>query len=457
MRGRRWVIACVLLAFGRFAAAEEIVIRGGWLFDGVRDFMIRNSGIIVANGKFIAVGADLSHLDLSKVRLLTLTDNDYILPGLFDLHAHYNMTLNKIRRDEVEVMPVLYLANGVTSTFPAGEFDPEAMMEARKRIDRGEKIGPRIYNSGPYFGPARPGWDPDISAEEIGQELDALAERGIAGVKVKRISATHLETVIERAHAHGLTVTGHLDSGYRDTINPRDAILMGIDRVEHFLGGDAIDPKKPAYDSLVDVAPDSAEFRRIVALFIKHGVYFDATLTAYGYFGERGVEYEQWVDERKFLTPYASELTEGRRARIDQFGAIYEVKRRTLKAFYDAGGADLITLGTDHASTGEYLAGFAAHREIHAMVLCGIPPAAVLKIATINGAKAIGRGDKLGSIAPGKWADLIVVRGNPLNEIRNTRQVRTVMKGGRIYDPAVLLESVVGKLGPQGPEEAVDW
>lgn len=457
MMGRAWVIALCLVLLCPVTRAGEIVLRGGWLFDGGRGQMVKNTGIVVLRGRFMAVGADLAGRDLSTAQVITLTDDDYILPGLFDLHAHYNMTLNKIRRDETEVMPVLYLANGVTSTFPAGEFDPDGMMAARQRIDRGEQTGPRIHSSGPYFGPARPGWNPDITKAEIRSEIDHWAERGVAGFKVKRISAIHLEAVIEGAHAHGLTVTGHLDSGYRNTINPQDAIRMGIDRIEHFLGGNDIDAGKPAYDSLIGVTPDTAAFRRIVELFISHSVYFDTTLTAYGYFGDRGEEYEHWIDERKFLTPFARELTRDRRARIDRFRTIYAVKWRTLKAFHDAGGGHLITLGTDHASTGEYLAGFSVHREMHAMVLAGIPPATVLRIATINGARALNLGDRLGSIETGKWADLIVVRGNPLEDIRHTRQVRKVMKAGDLYDPAALLASVEGKLGPKNADDAVNW
>jgi len=80
-------------------------------------------------------------------------------------------------------------------------------------------------------------------------------------------------------------------------------------------------------------------------------------------------------------------------------------------------------------------------------VLAGIPPAAALRIGTINSARALGAGDKLGSIEPGKFADLFIVRGNPLRDIRNTRHVRTVMKAGVLYDPAELLKSVEGKIG----------
>ena len=137
-------------------SVQQVVIRGGWLFTGIADDRVRNSGIVVADGKFVEVGANLSGRDLSKARVIDLDDNATILPGMFDLHAHYNMRLVDVGRvDEFTYNPIIFLANGVTSTWPAGEYNPQEMMEARKRIDSGKQVGSRLFNSGPYFGRAR--------------------------------------------------------------------------------------------------------------------------------------------------------------------------------------------------------------------------------------------------------------------------------------------------------------
>lgn len=444
--------------FFAFSQPPDVILRGGWLIDGVSDSAVRNTGIRIRSGKFMEVGADLKGRDLSGATVIRLDDDEFILPGIFDLHAHYNLNLfGRRRKDEYTVNPVIFLANGVTSTFPAGEFDPQGMMQARIRIDRGEQIGARIFNSGPYFGAARPGWDPKMSIAKLNREVDYWAEHGVGGFKAKRIDPEHLRALIVRAHMHGLTVTGHLGSGYKNSVNPRDAILMGIDRIEHFLGGDAFPADRPAYDSLVHFKPGTPEFRRIVSLFLKYHVVFDATLTAYGYFGERHQVYDHWEDERGFLTPFVQNYLREHPHReiIKQFEKIYWVKQKTIKAFYDAGGT--ITLGTDHPGSGDYLSGFGAHREMEALVLSGIPAAAVLKIATINGARALGVCDKLGSIEVGKLADLFVVRGNPLQRIRNTRNVQLVIKGGVIFRPGPLLDSVKGKMGPADAEAAKIW
>ncbi len=140
-----------------------------------------------------------------------------------------------------------------------------------------------------------------------------------------------------------------------------------------------------------------------------------------------------------------------------QFEKIYRVKHKEAKKFYDLGGAAWMTLGTDHPSWGEFFSGFGSHRELQALVASGIPPAAALKMATINGARALNVSSTLGTIEPGKLADLFVVEGNPLEDIRNTHKVRLVMKAGVIYDSAKLLASVKGRLGPAGAGDANWW
>jgi len=394
---------------------------------------------------------------------VTLADDEYVLPGLFDLHAHYAVDLFGAGRvDEYTVNPLLFLANGVTSTFPAGEVEPEGMMEARKRIDNGEQIGPRIMNSGPYFGSARPGWNnAAMTPDAIRADVRKWAALGIKGLKAKGIHPDQLAALIDEGHRHGLTVTGHLDSGFRNSVNPRDAIAMGIDRVEHFMGGDALTADKSAYSSLEHLDPASPEVAAIIKTYLSQNVYFDATLATYGSFSDRQPKelYEYWTNEMDFLTPYARTVVESHlpRRNNEQFGRLLKAKLKEVKAFYDAGGANLITLGTDHPSWGEFWSGFMAHRELQALVLAGIPPAAALKIGTINGARAFNMGTKLGAIERGRWADLFVVQGNPLDDIRNTRKVRMVMKAGEIYDPAALLASAKGKMGPERAEDAAWW
>ena len=428
---------------------DPVVIRGGWLFTATTDNVVRNQGILIVAGRLLAVNRPITDDEARGARIVQLRDDQYVLPGFFDVHAHYNMTLgaNGLRSDEWTYNPLIFLANGVTSTFPAGEYDPDSMMAARKRIDNGEQIGPRIYNSGPYFGTARRGWNQSATAADIDRDVDYWAAQGARAFKAKGIAPEHLAELVARAHQHGLTVTAHLESGYRNSTNARDAILLGVDRVEHILGGDQLDPNKPAYPSWSRVDTASKVFKAIVALFISHHVMFDPTITAPVYFSTLQEGFDYWVDERKFFTPevQAWVKTKPPRHTVASWDSLYWAMRRTTKAFYDAGG--LLTLGTDNPSTGEFIAGFSSHRELHTLVLAGIPNPAALKIATINGARALGVSDKLGTLETGKLADLFVIDGNPLADIRNTRKVRIVMKSGTIYDPQALLQQAEGKIG----------
>lgn len=456
---RHFLLACAaVLGFCAISSAQQtidLLIKGGHYFNTETGEMLPNSGIAISGNRFVGIGINPGDFDAKKV--IDIGDDQYVLPGLIDCHAHYNVRLIGKRREEFQIMPIIYLANGVTTTFSCGEFDPEQMLKLRKEIERGEKLGPNLINSGPYFGRARPGWRGIRSEEEIKADVDFWAEQGAGGFKAKAIAPSELEALCKHAKRHGLTVTGHLDSGFRNSVNPRDAIDLGINRIEHFLGGDAMPDTSSAYSSLPNITRDMDEYKRIVQKFIESGTVFDATLTAYGYVGQPGEEFDPWIDEGQFFTPFIQQRLKerGPAKPMMQFQSIYEAKQKTIAAFFEAGGK--ITMGTDHVSDGTYLPGFGAHRELDAFSRSGIPNVEVLKIGTINGAKALGIEQDYGSITQGKIADLLVVTGNPVEKIRNTRNVNYVIRAGTLHKPQDLFESAQGKLGPRDEEEIKDW
>jgi imidazolonepropionase-like amidohydrolase len=460
---------------------NTVLIRGGWLWNGVSNARVRNVGIVVRNGKFIEIGTSVTGAAPAGTRVVDLDDNATIVPGFTDMHAHYNIDfLGSGRVEEADGQAVVHLANGVTTTWSAGEFFPEKMLKVRDRIDSGKQPGARIFPSGPYFGAFRceykikkaeddcPAWPNTITEKQIRDDLDYWASRGVRSIKIKQSTPNEMRILIDQAHKHGITTTSHLGNyaGGWD-VHTKDAILMGLDRVEHWMTeqrrGDA--PGTP---------DDNSDQKYMINLFLSHHVYFDANMQMFGgptLWNEPSLKSKmQWVDEAKFFTPYArtklEELGAARqRANPEQAERSLEQRgfkryQNDLKALYDAGGGDLLLLGTDlpiGAWSGAVLPGFAYHREMEAMAFSGIPPLAILKAATINAARALAVSDQLGSIEVGKTADLVVVNGNPLENITVTRDVRVVMKAGQVYDPKALLDSVLNKIGPKGSAEDEAW
>ena len=128
--------ACLFLFIPKLALAQwaeaadgSVIIRGGWLFDGVSNERRPNSGIIIRDGKIVEVDADVQQQVLSTANVIDLADTDTILPGMIDLHAHYNLDLvDNGRVEEVVYNGIVFLANGVTSTWSAGEYYPERVI-----------------------------------------------------------------------------------------------------------------------------------------------------------------------------------------------------------------------------------------------------------------------------------------------------------------------------------------
>lgn len=438
-----------------------LVIRGGWLFDGVSDERRRNTGIVIKDGSIVAVDADLEEQVLSAADVIDLADDETVLPGMIDLHAHYNLNLvDEGRVEEAANNGLVFLANGVTATWSAGEYYPERVIEQRDRIDAGEATGPRLFASGPYFGAFRceyniktaaddcVAWPNDITEAEIRQEVRDWADKGVVSIKIKQATPGEMKILIEEAHKHGMTTAAHLGNYHGEyDVDLRDAILMGIDRIEHQL-------------TLGSGGPRSADMDQMIDLMLAHQVYYDANLQMYGGINERRAHSEEmlWTDEAKYFTPYAQSLLEERGPPPPESDAPEFAQRvRELKALYDAGGAELLVIGTDEPVYTNLLPGFAYHRELLAMTYAGIAPADVLKAATLNGARALGVEEQLGSIETGKLADLYVARGNPLADIKAARDIRVVVKDGIAYDPGELLRSAEGKIGPSGPDDHADW
>ena len=261
----------------------DTMIQGGWLFDGFSDQRQANPGILIRAGRIAELGVNPADFPLATTRLIVLDKAETILPGMFDLHAHYNLDLiDEGRVEEVIYNGALFLANGVTTTWSAGEYYPELVIAQRDRIDAGEAIGPRLFASGPYFGAFRCeysvkvaadeciGWPNDITETEIRNEVDVWQRAGVSSIKIKQATPEEMRILIDQAHKHGMTTASHLANyNVEYDVDLQAAILMGLDRVEHQL-------------TLGSGGERSAELPEVIALMLEHEVYYDANLQMYG-------------------------------------------------------------------------------------------------------------------------------------------------------------------------------
>ena len=442
-------------------SSDQIFIRGGWLFDGVSNSIRKNEGILIKQGKIIHIGRSLENKADPSIKLIELSDDETILPGMIDLHAHYNFDfLDQGRVEEVFYNGIVFLANGVTSTWSAGEYYPDGILEHRDRIDTNQAIGPRLFASGPFFGGFRceynvvtalddcSAWPNDITEEEIRSEVDKWANKGIISIKIKQATPEETRIIIDQADKYGITTAAHLANyEWEYDVHPRDAIRMGLDRLEHQI-------------TLGSGGEYSSDMDEVIDLILQYKVFYDPTLQMYG-----GVNLRQelgsnmiWTNEAKYFTPYAQELYRKRGDPPPESDVVeYAQRVLELKRLHDNGGQDLIIVGTDEPVYTTLLPGFAYHRELFALSDAGLPNISILKAATINGARALGISDKVGSIETNKLADLLIVNGNPLEDIKAARDIKLVIKGGIAYDPKILLKSVEGMIGPSGPEDHENW
>lgn len=450
---------------GNYAISENnqdeiILIRGGWLIDPIKHERRENKGIMVQNGLIASIESDVDHPENQSSRTINLTESQTLIPGMIDMHAHYNFDLVDLGRvEEMNYNGIIFLANGVTSTWSAGEYYPERVIEQRDKIDSGERIGPRIFNSGPYFGAFRCeyniktakddciAWPNDISEQEIRNEVNTWAQKGVISIKIKQASPGEAKIIIEQAHRNGMTTAGHLGNYYGEyDVDLRDAILMGIDRVEHQI-------------TLGNGGERSKEMDQMIELMISDEIYYDPNLQMYGGINLRkDIPDLVWTDESIYFTPYTQYLLD-KRGDPPPESEKEEFNQRVVEliSFYNQGGQDLILVGTDEPVYTSLLPGFAYHRELYAMQYFGIPTMSVIQAATINAARALGLEKRLGSIDVGKEADILIINGDPVSDIRNLRNIELVMKEGVIYDPIILLNAAQNKIGPESIEDHKAW
>ncbi len=381
-------------------ASGAFAIAGATLIDGTGRPAVADSVVVVRDGRIVSVGQGPAPVGMRVIEGKGKT----LLPGLWEMHAHFLQ----------EEFGSAYLAAGVTTARDLGnEF--EFITAIRDAIANGKALGPRLLLAGLVDG-SGPNTFGTNWADTPEQGRAMVARYKAAGFQQMKIydyiQPDVLRAITAEAHKQGMSVTGHIPRA----MTAQQAVEAGMDQINHL-----------PVQALRTGGDDTIRF------FKQHNTVIDPTM-AWGELLGRPMNVEISSFEPGFAkAPYA--LTN----LIGTAGGTGAAGPNTRLAYVLAlhkGGVTLVA-GTDKA-----IAGHSLHRELELYVEAGISPMDVIQIATLGAAKVMGMEREVGSVEPGKRADLILVDGDPLRDFSALRRVSRVVAEGRVYDPADLWKSV---------------
>ena len=451
------------------AGEARIALTHVRVIDGTGAAPMEDRALLIEGGKIVAILAGNAAVP-TGYRVIDASGQS-VMPGIVGMHDHQfyiaRPNLDASGHSDQPLMvpqmafssPRLYLAMGVTTLRTTGSVEPYTDLNMKAAIDRGDYPGPHMDVTGPYL---EGGNSPFLQMHQLkGPEdaralVDYWADRGATSFKAyMNITRAELRAAVEAAHARGIKVTGHLCS-----ISYPEAVALGIDDLEHgFWVNTQLDPGKAAdvcpetsgAPTLTAMTADSGAARALIADLVAHRVAVTSTLPV---FEMSSPGYRELPPKQLALMSvaartdylYVRQLSLARSPARKEAAAKQWANELALeRAFVAAGG--LLIAGPDPTGGGQVLPGFGDARAIELLVQAGFTPVEAIRIGTLNGATYLGLADRIGSIAVGKDADLVLVQGDPSKDIGAIEAVVTVFKDGVGYDPAKLLESVRERYG----------
>ncbi|HSJ62640.1 MAG TPA: amidohydrolase family protein [Gemmatimonadaceae bacterium] len=434
--------------------APVIALQNVRVVDGTGAAPVENQTVVIERGRITAVGPAGRVQVPAGARAVDLSGHT-VIPGLIGLHNH---TFYTTRGRSVQLQftaPKLYLGSGVTTIRTTGGTSPYHEINMKRSIESGREPGPRMHLTGPYVtGVGGAATMAQVATAEDARRLVAYwADEGVTWFKAyTAITREALGAAIEEAHKRGLKFTGHLCS-----VSFREAVALGIDNLEHglFTNSDYALDKMPdecpgsLSQSARNVNVDGPEVAQTIKEMVDNDVAMTSTLAVY----ELTYPDRPPLEDRVLaaLAPEAREeymaVRRQVKERADQSTVpqLFHNAQKFERAFAKAGG--LLGAGVDPTGIGGALPGFGDQRNYELLIEAGFTPVEAIQIMTLNGAKILGVDAELGSVAAGKIADLVVIRGNPIATHGEIRNVVTVFKDGVGYDAGKLIAATNGLVG----------
>jgi imidazolonepropionase-like amidohydrolase len=437
--------------------APVIVLEHVRVIDGTGAAAKAEQTMVISGDKITAIGASGSVKVPDGANRMDFTGYSAI-PGLVGMHDHLFYPVGgRLYHDMPFSFPRLYLAAGVTTIRTTGALEPYFDLEIKKSIDTGKGPGPKINVSGPYLegaGTFATQLHQLTASDDARRTVDYWFEEGARSFKAYMfITRAELKAAAEAAHRHHVTITGHLCA-----VGFREAAELGIDDLEHGLTVDTefFPGKQPdvcpdpsqAVAAAAKLDIDGPEIQLTIKTLISHHVAVTSTLPVFEQsVAARPDEPQKVLD---MLSDDARKAYQANRARVTQrkdspWPVMFQKEMQFERAFVKAGG--LLLAGLDPTGIGGTIAGFGDWREVELLVEAGFTPTEAIKIASLNGAQFLGEQDHIGSLAVGKQADIVMVKGDPSSNIQDIENVEVVFKDGVGYDSRKLFESVRGQVG----------
>jgi imidazolonepropionase-like amidohydrolase len=413
---------------------KTLALVGGTLIDGTGRPAIQDATVLINQGRIAAAG-QRSKIKIPKAAVILDTHGKTILPGLWDMHAHF---------EQVEWGPV-YLAAGVTTVRDCGnEF--EFITTVRDAIAQGRGVGPRILAAGIVDGSGKMsmGVQRVDTPEQARMWVDRYHAAGFQQIKIySSVKLEQIKAITAEAHRLHMTVTGHVP----DSLNAYQVIEAGQDQINHVsyiadimharLALDATGDDELNADAAVNV--NSPEAQKALSFFKLHHTVIDPTLAIFEFLAATTAKPTSSFEPGVTKVPpeMAQQLTDvdAPSERSAVMEKAFEADLRIVGALHRAGIP--VVAGTDQT-----VPGYSLHREIELYVQAGFTPMEAIQAATIVPARVMGLDREVGTVERGKRADVIVVSGNPLDDIRNTRKVEYVITNGVMSNSADLWRSV---------------